>query len=270
MRWPVALLAIAGCYEGAHARGVDEADSTSAADVTTAPLAADTSSESSTGDPVDDASESSTGEIADDDPLGLGADEFDCIGTPVLEQLGVVLDVPPEGGELELFPLQPGEGFSCMRVELELDVTAIAAPAEGCPVYAAIASIRGTAPGGEDMAAAYLHPYELGPDGCVRTDDRLAVGNFRELVDDAAAPPMSGTWHARLTVKPFVSRFEVMDDAGNPIARVSANLYPATIADTRDPVVRLGLADAVGETLLPWGSIVFRDVRIFADVAPPA
>jgi hypothetical protein len=259
--WSLAVLALGGCYEGAHGRGAGE--------TTTGPSLEQSSSATSATAIPDDA-ESSSGDAIDDEALGLGVDEFDCVGTPVLEQSGVVLDVPAAGGELELVPLQPGEGFSCMRVELELDVTAITAPSEGCPVYAAIASIRGTAPGGEDMAAAYLHPYELGPDGCMRTEDRLAVGNFRELVDDAPAPPMSGTWHARLVVKPFVSRFEVMDDAGNPIARVSANLFPASIADTRDPVVRLGLADAIGETLLPWGSIVFRDVRIFADVAPPA
>lgn len=266
----LAMLAVAGCYHGAEGRGLGLVSTSDADDETSADTAVAAESESSDGDAAEAGDASSGGSDGDAAPgggPGLAADEFECVGTMVFEQTGVVLEVPAEGGELELVPLAAGEGFSCMRVEFDLDVAAIPAAGDDCPVYAAIASIRGTAAGGEDMAAAYVHPYELGPDGCTRGADRLAVGNFRELRDDEPAPPMSGTWRARLLVQPFVSRFEVLDADDHPIASVSANLFPASIADTRDPVVRLGLGDPIGETLVPWGPLVFRDVRIFAQVA---
>ncbi len=255
MRIVIAFVLLPGCYAGIDARPVDDGEASSE----TAPPARDSPA---IGEP-DDTSSSGADETA-----GLAADDYDCVGTLVLEQLGEVLAVAPDASAVELSPLQPGEGFTCMRVELELEAAALAPTDDVCPVYVALASIRGTAPGGEDLAAAFVHAFDGDAASCTRGADRLAIGNFRELTDEVPAQRLSDRVRMRVLVQPFVSRIELfVDDV--PFASASADLFPASVADTRDPVVRLGLPRAANGTITPWYGARYRDLRVFAEVVPP-
>lgn len=253
MRVLLALALVPGCYAGISADAASEStssgDAPPARDEAGAPLA------SSDG-------ESSTGDAA------FAATEHACEGTLVREQLGEVLHVTNDVSALELMPLQPGEGFTCMRVELAFTPAAIAATADACPIYVALASLRGTAPGGEDLAAAFVHAFDGDVARCDRGPDRLAIGNFRELTDDAPAPPLDQAFTLRLLVQPFVSRIELWRDDLR-IASASADLFPATVDDTRDPLLRLGLARPADASIVPWYGASYSDLRIFAEVVPP-
>ena len=243
----VLLLACApGCYAGIDG----EAESSSSG--ATAPMR----------EPTSTADESSGGA-----ELELAADEDDCVGTPILDRTGEALVVAQDASALELSLLPPGAGFTCLRVELALDPSIVAATPDVCPVYVALASVRGTAPGGEDLAAAFVHAFD-DDDGCTRGPDRLAIGNFRELTDDVPAPALDEPFVMRLLVQPFESRIELWRD-GVRIAHASADLYPATVEDTRDPVLRLGLPRTADATITPWYGARYSNLRVFADVAPP-
>jgi hypothetical protein len=248
VRRALALVWVCGCYAG-----LDASDETSFSGDALPP----------TREPTSIADESSSG--AD---IELAADDYDCIGTPILHRPGEVLVVAEDSSALELELLPAGAGFTCMRVELALDPSIVAAPAGTCPIYVALASLRGTAPGGEDLAAAFVHAFDGDATSCTRGPDRLAIGNFRELTDDVPAPTLDQPFTLRMLVQPYASRLELWRD-GIRIAHASADLFPATVDDTRDPVLRLGLARAAGDTIVPWYGARYSNLRVFADVVLP-
>lgn len=203
-------------------------------------------------------------------------DNGECDYQLVHEQAGAVLWVSEEAPVLEISPLQPGEGFYCMRVEFDLqtldNLADLAAqhPA-GCPEYLALASVFGTQATGEVMATTFFRGMDRVGESCEPGPPRLEVGNYLDYVANTEGPWSPGqVWRVTIEAKPWLTRLKVELD-GAPLGPVlEANLYPANVADTRDPKVRLGQLMPVEDKFYPWYGATYANLKVWADVAPPA
>lgn len=231
-----------------------------------------TSGTSSTGPSTSDAS-TSTGAASTTSTTGM--EEGECEYVQVVDTPGPVLWVSDGASSLEVTPLAPGEGFYCVRVEFDLQTLdnladLMALDPELCPEYLAIASVFGTTARGEDLATSFLRVMDRDGDLCVAGATRLEVGNYLNYTADAAGPwPLGQAWHVVLEAKPWVTRisFAQGDEVVGPV--IEASLYPANVADTRDPIIRLGLPKIVAGKFFPWYGATYANLQVWADVAPP-
>jgi hypothetical protein len=280
--WLLALGAV-GCYGGmppdtVPGLGASTAGTTTTAEAEASEAEADGSStgmpqpEDDDDTPAADDEGTSTGAEASPDPWRLVAEETPCDYVLVHEQPGIVLEPVPDASELDVMPLAPGEGFYCMKVEFDLqtvdNLEALAAEHDGCPEYAAIASVHGSAATGEFIGSAFFHYYDEAD--CTRGPDTLEVGNFVSYTADTVGPwPPGERWHVVLEMRPWVSRVSLARDGVQIGTRVGAHLFSATVADTRDPVVRLGQARITSGRFFPWYGTTYENLQVHADVAPP-
>lgn len=273
-RW-LWLCALAGCYAGfdsggrggaiGHGEpeapapdGEEEASSSGDADD---PESSETGASEGTGD---------TGAVDEPAPDDLDTLERPCAYALVHEQPGPVLSVEPDVSELEVSPLQPGEGFYCMRVEFDMqtldNLEQLAAEHDACPEHTAIAAVYGGGTEGEFIGSAFFGHYDA--QGCVRGDDTLEVGNFLAYTPDTAGPwPPGERWHVVLEMRPFASRISLLRDGEQVGPRIEASLFPATVEDTRDPVVRLGQSRITAGRFFPWYGATYENLQVWADVA---
>lgn len=203
-------------------------------------------------------------------------DQGECTGYKlVLNKPGAVLWVNKDVSMFESSFLQPGEGFYCVRVEFDLqtldnlDQLAAADP-EGCPEQIGLASVFGTTISGEVLATAFFHAMDRQGGACTPTPARMEVGNYLDYVQSDPGPWAPGQiWHVILEAKPFLTRIAVYSEGKQLGPIVAANLYPASVAETRDPVVRLGLPMPVEDRFYPWYGATYANLQVWADVAPP-
>lgn len=201
--------------------------------------------------------------------------EGECAYVSVFEQAGPVLWVTEAMPVWELTPLQPGEGFYCMKVEFDVqtldNLDELAAMSEGgCPEYLGLASVFGTQATGEVMATAFYRGRDREGEACVAGTSRLEVGNYLDYTADTEGPWAPGqAWHVTIEAKPWVTRISVTE-GGAPLGpTIEANLWPASVADTREPTVRLGQVMVVEGRYFPWYGATYANVKVWADVAPP-
>jgi hypothetical protein len=253
------VLCSAGCYTGG------EGDTGSASDWPGTGESGET--EAGTGSESDGADE--TGAEDEDPPQDYP--EEDCDYVLVDEQPGLVHTVSGDASTFDVMPLDEGEGFFCLRVEFDLsvpdDLDALLAEHEGCPEYLALASVFGTQPSGEYLATSFFHAYEQAEDACVASAPHVEVGNYIDYQVGHAGPWLpGGSWHVVLEAKPWLTRIDVAGEGGET-HRVEASLYPANVADTRDPVVRLGQAQVTGQMFFPWFGAEYSNLKVEAVVA---
>lgn len=201
--------------------------------------------------------------------------EGECDYQVVFAQAGPVLWVTDETPVWEVAPLQAGEGFYCMKVEFDVqtldNLGALAMKEEGsCPEYLGLASVFGTQATGEVMATAFYRGWDREGDACVAGASRLEVGNYLDYQADTPGPWTPGqAWHVTIEAKPWVTRIAVTMDGAPLGPTVEANLWPASVADTREPRVRLGQQMIVEGRYFPWYGATYANVAVWADVAPP-
>jgi hypothetical protein len=264
------FLACAGCYAGVDGGRGGGGDPIAMDDPDTGVDEEPTRDTAAAGEESSESGEAETGAVDDSAPDDLDALERPCAYALVHEQPGVVLAVEPDASELEVQPLQAGEGFYCMRVEFDMqtldNLEQLAAEHDACPQQTAIAAVYGSAPQGEFIGSAFFGHYD---DTCARGQDTLEVGNFLHFTPDTAGPwPPGERWHVVLEMRPFASRVSLSRDGEQVGPRVEASLFPASIDDTRDPVVRLGQSRITAGRFFPWYGATYENLVIHADVAP--
>lgn len=201
-------------------------------------------------------------------------EEGECTYIKVFEQAGAVLWVTEAMSVYEVMPLQAGEGFYCVRVEFDLqtldNLDALAAMEPGCPEYLGLASVFGTQATGEVMATAFYRGRDRDGEMCAPGASRIEVGNYLEYAADTAGPWAPGeAWHVSIEAKPWVTRISLTKDGMPHGPTIEANLWPAGVADTRDPMVRLGQVMVVEGKYYPWFGATYANLTVWADVAPP-
>lgn len=266
------VLVTSGCYAGDDSEfsGLDETETgaDTAGDETGT---AETGGEDDTGEDGDTAGDE--GEPPEQYP------EEDCDYVLIHEQAGPVHTVSAFEPTLDVMPVAEGEGFYCLRVEFDITVPDalddLLAVHEGCPEYLALASVFGTQATGDYLATSFFHGYALvepedeqADPECEQATPHVEVGNYVDYSVGTEAPWLPGqSWHVVLEAKPWLTRMDVDGEAGST-HRVEASLFPANLADTRDPVVRLGQAQVTGDMFYPWFGAQYANLRIEAVVAP--
>lgn len=201
-------------------------------------------------------------------------EEGECTYAKVFEQVGAVLWVTEATSVWEVMPLMAGEGFYCMKVEFDLqtldNVDTLAESEPGCPEYLGLASVFGTQATGEVMATAFYRGRDKDGEMCTAGASRIEVGNYLEYAADTVGPWAPGeAWHVTIEAKPWVTRI-ALTRGGAPLGpTIEANLWPASVADTRDPMVRLGQVMVVEGKYYPWFGATYANLTVWADVAPP-
>lgn len=192
----------------------------------------------------------------------------------VLDRPGPVLWATTDGSVFESPFLQPGQGFTCVRVEFDLQTLAnlddiIAMDPEGCPEYFGIASVFGTQPAGKVLATVFYHPMDRARGECLPGASRLEVGNHLAYTADTVGPWSPGqVWHVILEARPWLTRVTVFSGGKQIGPMVTAALDPLDVAVTRDPVVRLGLPGPVEDRFYPWYGATWANLQVWAEVAP--
>ncbi|MCA9695178.1 MAG: hypothetical protein KC636_36700 [Myxococcales bacterium] len=204
------------------------------------------------------------------------SEEAECDYELVYLDLDAALWITPAHAHRDVRPLEPGEGFFCMRVEFDLqtldNLDAIAAEHDACPAYLGLASIFGSAATGDVMATAFLRHRDELEDGCAAGEPRAEVGNYLNYTEEVPGPwPPGQAWHVTLEAKPWVTRLTLAkyEGGGSVGPAIEADLYPANVADTRDPVVRLGQPMIVEGRYFPWFGATYANLEVWADVAAP-
>ncbi|MEZ4454429.1 MAG: hypothetical protein R3B09_33565 [Nannocystaceae bacterium] len=265
---------------GSTSGSTSGSSSGTAGETTGGTLSAGTGASDGTSGSPSTGSTTTSGSTSDDptgtsDPATTGLEEGECEYVQVVDMPGAVHWVTEDAPALELAPLAPGEGFTCVRVEFDLQTLdnldqLTALDPELCPEYLAIASVFGTTARGGDLATSFLRVMDRSGDLCVVGPTRLEVGNYLDYNAATAGPwPLGEAWRVVLEARPWVTRISFAQDGEVVGPVIEASLYPANIDDTRDPIVRLGLPKIVAGKFFPWYGATYANLGVWVDVAPP-
>ena len=186
----------------------------------------------------------------------------------VYEQLGDVLTVVDGASVWSVSPLAPGQGFTCMRVEFEMqtaDTLQTIIDMGGCPIFLSVAGIAGPS----KILAGSLFKMHRAQTRCPPGPHRLELDTWVDA--DVLQGPWSlgQTYHVVLEVVPFTSSVTLYQNGQQIGPTVSASITGTTVPDTVDPVVTFGLDHPMTNAYWPNYDAVYRDVRIWADRATP-
>lgn len=193
----------------------------------------------------------------------------------VLDQPGAILWVTRDTSVHEVAFLPPGHGFNCIRVEFDLqtlDNLATIADAEpdGCPEFLGLASVFGTQISGDVVATAFYRGMDRLRGVCTPGPSRIEVGNHLDYNAGTEGPWSPGqVWHIILEAKPSLTRITIFNNGQQLGPTIAAALDPLDIDGTRDPILRLGLADPVEDRFYPWYGATYANLQVWADVALP-
>gem|GEM_PF-6145073 len=195
------------------------------------------------------------------------------------EQAGPILDVRDNGSPRASFwsinPLNPGEGFNCLKAEFDLqtpnNIDQIMQAYEGisCPIYFGIAAMN-SKPNLRKLLSGGLFHYLQ--EGCSRGRDRLEMNNSWADNSGTGGPWAPGnTWKVLLEAtskKSSIALFQNGSQAGPTIsANTSSGSGQMTVAETRDASFSIG-QKGIGEVYFPWYGAKYSNLKIWADVIP--
>jgi len=192
-----------------------------------------------------------------------------CAYELVHEQAGELLTMTYESSYYAVSPLAPGQSFYCLRVEFDmvtadtLEQTLMDFP--GCPIYTAIAGVRGDTKAGKLLAGALFKYYKV---GCTPGPDRLEMDTFVEGVVTEGPWPIGHTYHFEITVEPFTATVRAFQDGAQVGPAVQASIEGATLEHARDPVIEFGLVKPAGDAYFPNYGGSYHDLKVWASVAP--
>lgn len=192
-----------------------------------------------------------------------------CAYELVYEQAGELLTMTYESSYYAVSPLAPGQSFYCLRAEFDmvtadtLEQTLMDFP--GCPIYTAIAGVRGDTKAGKLLAGALFKYYKV---GCTPGPDRLEMDTFVEGVVTEGPWPIGQTYHFEITVEPFTATVRAFQDGAQVGPSVQASIEGATLEYARDPVIEFGLEKPAGDAYFPNYGGSYHDLKVWASVAP--
>lgn len=195
--------------------------------------------------------------------------EGGCEYVQVLDMPGELLTMTYENSYLAVNPLQPGQSFYCMRVEFDmqtadsLEQTLMDFP--GCPIFTAIASLRGSGKTGELMASALFKYFKV---GCTLGPDRIEMDTFVEGVVTQGPWPIGQSYRFVITVEPFTSTIRAFQDGVQVGPAVQGSIEGATVESARDPVIELGMKQPAGDAYFPNYGGSYSNLSVWASVAP--
>ena len=193
----------------------------------------------------------------------------------VLDHPGPVLWVTTDTSVYEAPFLPEGHGFTCVRVEFDLqtldNLAEIAADdPEGCPEFFGLASVFGTQISGDVVATAFYRGMDRLRGVCTPGASRLEVGNYLDYNAGTEGPWSPGqVWHIILEARPSLTRITIFNKGQQLGPIIAASLDPIDLAGTLDPVVRLGLVNPVEDRFYPWYGATYANLQVWAEVVPP-
>lgn len=208
----------------------------------------------------------STGAIDETGTTGGGGCEYEL----VVDMPGDLLTMTYENSSLTVQPLQPGQSFYCMRIEFDMQTADTLAQTlmdfPGCPIFTAIAGLRGGDKKlGKLMAGALFKYYKV---GCTPGPDRIEMDTFVEGVVTPGPWPIGQLYHFEITVEPFTSTVRAFQGGVQVGPDVQASIAGATVDNARDPVLELGMKQPAGDAYFPNYGGTYSNLKVWASVAP--